>query len=426
MGGVKGDKIWMKKSDFLKEHKKLIALLEKYPKKDLQAQAAEQKAEVKELVGSAGLPDEKKFPDNYPEDVLEVLGAMSFGSGVALLGSSAIRSQQYAGDYDAYEMVEMDEGTDLLAAQKLRKQFQQIIRDLQKMKNVYIGDIKAGIIPEWRILPENARIQNGKVKNYNYENAVKKVEQLLENKIITPSEATEAKAMLHRRPTVAQFLQASDALKFHIVRWTPMEVKKNKKTLRDGSVYTLEEAFLSPTITKLDTIALVQNNRFTDFSIIYEFKNKGKTLNPSIEDIGESLQEDIDANKATGNYFKALKRMYALAKYKENSKELERLTDILNSDLGRLYHIVSDIRTLEEVVTDFDKAKLPTIKYEIDQFKSRLANVYSLPSYLSKESDVLAQIRRILKMPRNKMAAPLQALGDKLDAILQSEAKKLM
>jgi hypothetical protein len=377
----------------------------------------------KELVGSAGVTEEKEFPESYPEDVLEVLDAMSFGPGLALVGSMALRSQLYAGDYDAYEVVEMNESTDLKAATKLRKQFQKIVGNLRKMKKLYIGDIKAGLIPEWRIIPESAGIKGKKVIGYDYDDAMAKVKQLLENKIISSTEATDAKALLHRRPTVAQFLQAQDNLKFHIVRWTPIEIAKNKKRLRDGSDYTLEQAFLSPTVAKLDVIALVQNNRFTDFSVIYEFKNKGKTLNPAIGDIGASLQQDVDAYKATGNFFKALKREFALAKYKDDRKRMEKLTEILNSDLGRLYQIVGDLGTLEEVL---GRADLPTIKYEIDQFKSRLSNVYSLPSYLKKESSIISDITKILKMPRNKMREPLKALHDKLNTILQAEAKKLM
>jgi hypothetical protein len=103
---------------------------------------------------------------------------------------------------------------------------------------------------------------------------------------------------------------------------------------------------------------------------------------------------------------------------------MERLTDILNSDLGRLYQIVSDIGTLEDALES--NAKLATIKYEIDQFKSRLANIYMLPSYLKKESGILSEINKIVRLPRNKMAAPLKTLGDKLDDVLQAEAKKLL
>jgi hypothetical protein len=366
--------------------------------------------------------DEKPM-ESYPEDVMDVLEAMSFGPGLILVGSASLRSQQYAGDYDAYEVVEMKESTDAQAATKLRKEFQAIVGHLRKMKDVYIGDIKSGIVPEWRILPEDVRIEKGKVKNYNYESAIAKINTLLEEKIITPSEATDAKAVLHRRPTVTKFLEAKEILKFHIIRWTPQEIAKNKKVLRDGSIYTLEEAFQSPAITKLDVVALVQNNRFTDFSVIYEFRNKGRVMNPAVTDVRESLQEDVDAYTAIGNYMKAIKRKYALAKYENNKKEIERLTDILNSDLGRLYQIVSDIGTLEEVL---DRADLKTIKYEVDSFKARLANVYNSPTYLRKESDIISSINKVIKMPRNKMREPLKDLRERLDAILQAEAKKVL
>ena len=48
----------------------------------------------------------KQFPQDYPRDALAILDAMSFtdGKSVMLLGSMSIRNQQYANDYDTYEI----------------------------------------------------------------------------------------------------------------------------------------------------------------------------------------------------------------------------------------------------------------------------------------------------------------------------------
>jgi hypothetical protein len=60
---------------------------------------------------SAAIPElrVKEYPTNYPEDVRTILKSMSFndGRGLQIVGSSSIRSQQYAGDYDGYQVVEM-------------------------------------------------------------------------------------------------------------------------------------------------------------------------------------------------------------------------------------------------------------------------------------------------------------------------------
>jgi hypothetical protein len=413
------------KKDFIKEHTHLISLLRKFKAPSLRKEAASQAAELKEVTGGAvgSTEDAKTLPDNYPSDVLDVLEKMTMKSGLNLVGSNALRSQLYAGDYDGYEVVSMNEKTDEAALLSLRKRFQQMVAGLVRDSKIFVGDIKAGIIPEWIIIPSNAYLKKGKVVGLDVKKAKMKVDALLHSKIITPEEATAAFSLLKPRMTPVDFLKAQEELKYHVLRWTPDEIKKNKKVLRDGTSITLEEAFHTPAITKIDTIALVQNNRYTDFSVIYEFENKGKTLNPAMGDIGSSLAQDVEAYKATGNYFKALKRQYALAKYKNDVKKMKALTTLLNSDLGRLYQIAGDMKTLADVV---DKAPAEIVRYEIDQFKNSLANIYDTPAYQMKEPLLLKSLKRIVKLPKDKMAEPLIELSEVLGAILQKETKKYL
>ena len=50
---------------------------------------------------------ERKYPSTYPSDAVAILDAMSFSEGddVKVIGSMSLRSQLYAGDYDADEDV---------------------------------------------------------------------------------------------------------------------------------------------------------------------------------------------------------------------------------------------------------------------------------------------------------------------------------
>ena len=82
----------------------------------------------------------KSYPENYPSDALDILDAMSFSGGkdVKILGSMSIRSQQYAGDYDAYELVKKS-GDKSTILKQLAHQFQEIIKGLGRMQNVAIG-----------------------------------------------------------------------------------------------------------------------------------------------------------------------------------------------------------------------------------------------------------------------------------------------
>jgi hypothetical protein len=348
---------------------------------------------------------------------------MSFDDKLLVLGSMSLRSQQYAGDYDGFEVVKRS-GDIPKVVHQLASDFKDIIRRLQKIPEAYIGDIKCGVVPEWRVLSPKAHIAGKKVIGYNYDASVAVIEHLRTSAVIDAGEAKEALGLLKRSPTPQEFLNAKSELKFHIIRWTPEEILAGHTKLRDGRKVSLEDAIHSPGITKLDVIGLVQNNRYTDFSVIYEFYAGKTCLNPEPVDIATSLKESFLAYKAEGNYYKALKRQFALAKYENRLKEVARLTPIFNSDLGRLYSLTSDIKTLIDLL-EFPGVPAEKVRFEIDQFIHRLSNIYSLKDVLKHEKQLLASIHHIVKLPLNKMSAPLQSLYDELDKLLQSNAKTL-
>jgi hypothetical protein len=364
----------------------------------------------------------KDYPEDYPSDAITILDAMSMGDAIHLVGSMSIRSQQYAGDYDGYEIVEK-KGSNKECVRELRERFQSNTKELLSMKNVFIGDVKAGVIEQWRVIPRTAIVKDNKIVGYNSVACKRRVADLLQQRIITESEAKVASALLKDNPTLGEFLFAKNEIKFHILRWAVAEILANSKALRDGGSITLEEAFQTPGITKVDVIGLVQNNRFTDFSVIYEFRCNGKVLNPEPINIKVSLMESIIAYEAEGNYFKVLKRLFALSKLKNDKKTLEELNDILNSDLGRLYHIVGDMDTLLALFEEHKQIPIVLIRFEIDQFIQRLSTIYTLGSYLKKDDAIVGEIRRILKMPEHKIAPALLEVRDELYEILQSESK---
>jgi hypothetical protein len=367
----------------------------------------------------------KEYPSDYPSDAVQILDTMSFDDGLTLVGSMSLRSQQYSGDYDGYEIVNR-KGETKQCLIGLRKDFQNIIKNLRGIPNVFIGDIKAGVISDWRIINRNVYIDNDKIYNYNAVQCRKKIDELLTSKVITAGEAKEAHSLIKDKPTIPDLLVAKEKLKYHIIRWSVPEVLANTKRLRDGSAFTLEEAFNTDGISKLDVIGLVANSRFTDFSVIYQFRCNGKVLNPEPIDVRRSLEENIIAYKQDGNYFKVLKRLFALAKLLKDDKLIVELNPILNSDLGRLYHIVSDMGTLITLLDEHTKVPMNIIRFEIDQFISRLSNIYELRDYLKKDDQIVGTIKNILKMPPSRMKGALEKLHKELDLILQTNSKPIV
>jgi hypothetical protein len=293
-----------------------------------------------------------------------------------------------------------------------------------RTKDCFIGDIKAGIIKEWEVIPEYAGILNGKVVGYDPINSKNKIAELRENKIITEEEYKYANKILVENPSVNEFVIMKKELRFHLVRWKPYEVLKGFVTLRNGQTYSLEEAFKSPAIVKLDVVAYVENSRFTDFSIIYFFKNKSKPINDvELMDEETALKQDIVFYLASGNYFKVAKRMFSIAKTREDLPVLEKLNEMLNGDLGRLYSIVSDLGTLIYLYENEKSIPAEKVQYELDQFRSRLANIYSINSV---GSDNI--LKRLLNASSNKkkVMKTLYYLLNRFEMVLAKESKKQM
>jgi len=364
----------------------------------------------------------KQYPRDYPSDAIAILDAMSMDNSITLVGSMSLRSQQYAGDYDGFEKVEK-KGKLSSVLQQLRKRFQSNIKKLRAMENVYIGDIKAGVVEQWRVIPRTAEVVKGKIVGYNSTACKKRLDDLLKSNIITHSEYTESEKLLKDKPSIGEFLQAKNNIKYQVIRWNVAEVLNNKKYLRNGKPITLEESFNTHGITKLDVIGLIQNYRFTDFSVIYEFHCNGKVLNPEPINIQNSLRESIIAYKSEGNYFKALKRLFALSKLNHNEPLLKELNEVLNSDLGRLYIVVGDMDTLLTLFDEHQNIPYTKIRYEIDQFIQRLSTVYTIGSYLKKDDAIIKEIRNISsRLPDNQIRPALEKVRNELYEVLQKES----
>ena len=357
-------------------------------------------------MSSSAVSAHREFPQNYSPDVVNILRAMSFtdGKDLYIVGSAALRSQQYTADYDGVEVVSLNMGSNKEALSVLADSFKDIIKTLRGMKDVWIGDIKAGVVEEWRVFPEEAIISDGQIHGYNATALRGRVTDLLKGKVITPAVAKDYLALLKDSPTVEEFLVARDTIRPHIVRWTPGEVLQGFVALRGGRHYTLEEAFSSRGLTKLDVVGWIHGNVFRDFSVIYQFQNNGQLLNPHPFQVRNSLKEDIEIYRRQGDPFKALKRRFALAKWENDEGTMEKLQPILNGDLGRIYSLRSDIDTLLYLI-EHNQGDMGRIHFELEQFRNRLAHVWNIKDFLFVEPHILGKLDAAVRHPPTKAGA---------------------
>jgi len=374
---------------------------------------------------------EKTFPINYPHDVLRIIDAMSFDKGrnVRVMGSMALRSQAYAADYDCYEVVNRDAEEEEDALKTLAKEFKQIVKKIHQVPTCFITDIKAGSVEEWRVIPDNAYIKGNKILNLDIPACRNKIEQLEKDGILSHETADSYLEKLNLRLTPAQFVIIKKDIRPNIVRWNAAEIEKGYKVLVDKRKFTLEQAFSTPVITKLDLIGWVQGFRFAEFSMIYKFVNKGKALNRHTDDVELALKESILYYSLQDQWFKVAKRMYSYARFHDDESMLRKLTPFLNSDIGRLYVILSDINTILLLLDQNAKVPKTKLYFALDQIRGRFSNVYTLPSFIKLEFKLIMLLESALNNLKEDnvenlgLAQDLNAMANTLSNIINNQAE---
>lgn len=288
----------------------------------------------------------RKFPQQFSSPVLRVLKAVSMGT-PTVMGSSDDHKVMYSGDYDLLEQHRVDV-----------KGFQQLVKRASRVG--HITDIKVGEVSEWNLL-------KGK---YDQKAALKKLGELWQDGIVTSKEVKEVKKMVKPHLSLAEQVEVKKETRFGLMRWTAREVAQGVKRHR-GKVVYLEQAMKSSGITKIDIVAWVKE-KYIEVSNILLWTHGGKPY-AKMPEVTRSIAEDILTYEEEGRFMKVAKRMYSVAKVKGLVQDQEDLLDILNSPLGSIYTVVSDL----EVMKEFPKAvSASKKKVELDLMRDRMAKLF--------------------------------------------------
>jgi hypothetical protein len=364
---------------------------------------------------SMELVKEKAFPANYSDSVLDILKRASLSGlkNVKVMGSASIRSQQYSGDYDAQDTVHIK------SFESCAKDIQEVIKRVRE--DCYITDFKIGEVPEWDVVKGN--LKEG--LDFKLLESLTVLDKLKADKIISESEYKGAERMLRNVNSPLTFVEARKGIRFHILRWKPMEILDGIKTIRGYSI-RLEDALASGGMVKLDLIASVAPSaEFTEFSVIYNLYMGKKSLTPikTRAEIEEDLKEDIIYYNHRSP-FKALKRAFSLAKMKNQYSEIAVLLPILNSDLGRLYQIVGDLESLHTLLEQ-GNPPLAEIRDNLSEMKARMGSIYSLKEFLDAEHSILGRIESMQRLQTIKTLKPaIYSLHTELQKILNEATLK--
>lgn len=348
-----GKTVTMPLSQFKEEHTNLIKVLEHGTPAQQKAEAKDQAKELASL-GKGKLEAERRlFPQQFSAPVRKLLDQVSFGP-PDVMGSAGEHRAMYAADYDLLEFM-------TFRGKATVKAFQTKVA---KLASTYcVTDVKCGEVSEWNLLQG---------KGYDQAKELAHLRRLWQEKVITDAEHKLGKRLLKPTLSVAEKVAARKQLRFGILRWTPAEVKAGVKQTRLDKPIRLEDAMTSKGITKVDILAWVKDTYAEVSNIILWTSRSGKPY-AHIPEVVQSLKEDIAYYLSEGNYFKAAKRMLSIAKNRKEVAQQEKLLAILNSPLGHISTVVSDLKVLKEFPQCVTAEKK---RQELDSLRDAMAKLY--------------------------------------------------
>ena len=137
-------------------------------------------------------------------------------------------------------------------------------------------------------------------------------------------------------------------------------------------------------------------------------------------DLKRALKESVLQYSKT-RPFKMARRIFSIARADKDTATIDILLPLFNSDLGRLYTIISDITVLLYLFENKQKIPHERFKREIEELKQRMTNIWNLSGFTKKRKQFIATMDQLLK---NESVAPLKRLETALQTILNDATAK--
>lgn len=346
---------------------------------------------------------------NPIKKIIELISGKS--KSVIPFGSWKYKSQLYPGDID---LIEIDEEccSKEEATIKFVKHIQKIVRAIKNARGVYLGDIKAGEDKLFKVdIGQMIFDNNGfvRIDNYNPVKIRAFVNEWSKLKLITPEQKKEILSHVLDKTNQLHFEQLYATLReLWLLRWTEKEILKGQKKLPGKRKYTLAQAINDPTITKIDLWTQI-SGRYMEFSnllVFYMIDKDGnrKVLNFNDADIVEALKFQVQKFAFSKNDLKLLKmvkRIWSIARLTNDKKMIEKLTPLLQTDLGRISQISSEMDTVILMLQNLKIPPMSSIMKQIDGWKYRFSNIYQLDI---NEEEIDKIFDKLLKHNKNTKA----------------------
>ena len=382
---------------------------------------------------------------SFPLCVVKTLQALSLTGDLknsSVLGSGARRVVLYPSDYDVYAKFKAPKlgssckdpvASKQKAAEWGAKRFQQCIADFLSLPSCFLGDVKAGLLQDCRVLPWKAYLKDGShVVGYDWKQAIDRLDEMHEKGLVTDDEARDALRLLEDagpNPSPEQWFHMLDSIRFEVVRWSLDDIRRGSKQVRGDRTLTLAEAFLQSGLIKVDAVIFnTSNARFCDVSQIYEIStSRGEIVNNAAETslpLQESIGMDVCKYSMKNKWMKVAKRMLSLATLHKKEKDEENLIAVTNSAAGLLYGVGADCACAEFLIEHKQHFDLLKLLIVVDAMISRIATAAAvLEQFPDLEAQTSKDIALVLKAKTHEqMLKPLEALSSALSKPVNESA----
>lgn len=166
------------------------------------------------------------------------------------------------------------------------------------------------------------------------------------------------------------------------IHWTKNDIM-NGYTKQHGITYQLHESMIQKSKIKIDFIVKYKE-RFVELATVFsliQLNNEDKEpINISdnfMETYPLQIISDINEYK-NSNPFKAVKRLWSLSRFYNNTNLLKTLEPLINSNLSLLGQVNTDIETIIVMINNIHKLPKKDMLKIIDGFKDRLSTVLDI------------------------------------------------
>ena len=211
------------------------------------------------------------------------------------------------------------------------------------------------------------------------------------------------------------------------IHWTDKQIMDEK----NGEL-TLEDACFIKDVIKLDIIA-PYNERYLEMSTFFVLKSQSEYINVEsnyFESFHKSLLIDI-AHYQESKPFKAIKRVWSLARLNNENNILDLLHELIKSNIALIAQVNADIETIILLIEHSNKFNLDFILTELDGFRERLSSILDIPIDFEKVNLMIDNCKLLFKFTYTNesdknIIGSLKALHNYLLKIINKETLEFL